>query len=108
MRELSGNFFGYCLMYCTLFCNQSAMNLLFPFRVNCLDLLLMHQLKPRSAQAGTTSSNTSGSGSRRSANLFGAAKPREEVLAKKGIDAKLMDERIQKKVAPVRFTKVSL
>ena len=53
----------------------------------------------------TAAASTSSSSSRGSSNPFGAAKPREEVLAKKGIDAKLVDARIEKKVTPVRLTK---
>ena len=40
-----------------------------------------------------------------SSSIFGAAKPREEVLAKKGVDAKQVDARIEKKVTPVRISK---
>lgn len=36
-------------------------------------------------------------------NPFGAAKPREEVLAGRGIDVRLADERIQKKASNVHF-----
>ncbi len=38
-------------------------------------------------------------------NPFGSAKPREEVLAKKGIDFHDIDERIQKKASVAHFTK---
>eukprot|EP00551_Chaetoceros_affinis_P002332 CAMPEP_0203633238 /NCGR_PEP_ID=MMETSP0088-20131115/371_1 /ASSEMBLY_ACC=CAM_ASM_001087 /TAXON_ID=426623 /ORGANISM="Chaetoceros affinis, Strain CCMP159" /LENGTH=191 /DNA_ID=CAMNT_0050486491 /DNA_START=115 /DNA_END=690 /DNA_ORIENTATION=- len=38
-------------------------------------------------------------------NPFGSAKPREEVLAKKGIDFHVIDERIQKKADVSHFTR---
>lgn len=60
------------------------------------------QLKPRSTKKPSESSGTSAASS---SSPFGAAKPREEVLAQKGIDPKLVDERIQKKATPLRFTK---
>ena len=60
----------------------------------------------RSTQASTQ--NTAGTARKSSSNPFGAAKPREEVLAKKGIDAKLVDLRIEKKSTPVRLTSVSI
>mmetsp|Transcript_49529 Transcript_49529/g.73660 ORF Transcript_49529/g.73660 Transcript_49529/m.73660 type:complete len:255 (-) Transcript_49529:684-1448(-) len=61
------------------------------------------KLKPRSSQGVAQASFSS---SRKAAsNPFGAAKPREEVLADKGIDAKLIDERIQKKSEVVRLTR---
>lgn len=58
-------------------------------------------LKPRSAQG--VAAATSGGASRKS-NPFGAAKPREDVLASKGIDAHIVDNRIEKKAAVRRFT----
>eukprot|EP00585_Thalassiosira_rotula_P014162 CAMPEP_0196164774 /NCGR_PEP_ID=MMETSP0911-20130528/886_1 /TAXON_ID=49265 /ORGANISM="Thalassiosira rotula, Strain GSO102" /LENGTH=159 /DNA_ID=CAMNT_0041430081 /DNA_START=23 /DNA_END=498 /DNA_ORIENTATION=- len=60
------------------------------------------QLKPRSATAGK-SSGASGGGSSKS-NPFGAAKPREEVLASKGIDASLVDKRVERKASVPRLT----
>eukprot|EP00978_Attheya_sp_CCMP212_P034544 scaffold145139_cov40-Attheya_sp.AAC.1 len=63
------------------------------------------QLKPRSATAGSTAAAPSSSSSSGKSNPFGAAKPREEVLASKGIDAKLVDARIQKKAAGVKLTR---
>ena len=61
------------------------------------------QLKPRSAGAGAVGSPRS-SGKN---NPFGAAKPREEVLASKGIDVSTIDSRIDKKAHVAHFTKVS-
>eukprot|EP00580_Thalassiosira_gravida_P007770 CAMPEP_0201627478 /NCGR_PEP_ID=MMETSP0493-20130528/2646_1 /ASSEMBLY_ACC=CAM_ASM_000838 /TAXON_ID=420259 /ORGANISM="Thalassiosira gravida, Strain GMp14c1" /LENGTH=161 /DNA_ID=CAMNT_0048097931 /DNA_START=203 /DNA_END=684 /DNA_ORIENTATION=+ len=59
------------------------------------------QLKPRSATAGK--STASGGGHSKS-NPFGAAKPREEVLASKGIDASLVDKRVEQKASVARLT----
>mmetsp|Transcript_6725 Transcript_6725/g.14496 ORF Transcript_6725/g.14496 Transcript_6725/m.14496 type:complete len:215 (-) Transcript_6725:412-1056(-) len=59
------------------------------------------QLKPRSVTAGST--NTSSSSSKPS--LFGAARTREEVLASKGIDPKLVEARIERKSVPLRLSK---
>mmetsp|Transcript_14590 Transcript_14590/g.20621 ORF Transcript_14590/g.20621 Transcript_14590/m.20621 type:complete len:213 (-) Transcript_14590:48-686(-) len=61
------------------------------------------QLKPRSATKKHDASSASASSGK--SNPFGAAKPREEVLASKGIDAKSIDEKIQKKATVLHFTK---
>ncbi|KAL3816073.1 hypothetical protein ACHAXA_009711 [Cyclostephanos tholiformis] len=63
------------------------------------------QLKPRSANPGSSdpSSSSSSSGGSKS-NPFGAAKPREEVLASKGIDASLVDMRVERKASVARLT----
>ena len=63
------------------------------------------QLKPRSAQ-GVADAQKSAAASAKS-NPFGAAKPREQVLAAKGVDAKLVDSRIDKKAEVLHLTKVS-
>jgi len=55
-------------------------------------------LKPRSAKKESSSKSSSSS-------IFGQAKPREEVLADKGIDVKTVDERIQKKAAVLHLTR---
>mmetsp|Transcript_33656 Transcript_33656/g.38977 ORF Transcript_33656/g.38977 Transcript_33656/m.38977 type:complete len:255 (+) Transcript_33656:111-875(+) len=59
------------------------------------------QLKPRSANAGNSGNNTASSSK---SNPFGSAKPREEVLASKGIDSHLVDARIEQKAQPKRLT----
>mmetsp|Transcript_21099 Transcript_21099/g.38162 ORF Transcript_21099/g.38162 Transcript_21099/m.38162 type:complete len:302 (-) Transcript_21099:159-1064(-) len=59
-------------------------------------------LKPRSATAGQDH-HASGGGSSKS-NPFGAAKPREEVLASKGIDASLVDKRVERKASVPRLS----
>jgi len=66
------------------------------------------QLKPRSAAAAQAQdahppAASSSSGSSKS-NPFGAAKPREEVLASKGIDASLVDKRVERKASVARLT----
>ena len=63
------------------------------------------QLKKRSVGPATNveSSRTSAKN-----NPFGAAKPREEVLASKGIDVSTIDSRIDKKAVVARFTKVRI
>jgi pyruvate/2-oxoglutarate dehydrogenase complex dihydrolipoamide acyltransferase (E2) component len=64
--------------------------------------LLCSQLKPRSQAAASAATHASAGKS----NPFGAAKPREEVLASKGIDPKLVEERIEKKAHAVHYTRV--
>ena len=64
------------------------------------------QLKPRSAQ-GVSAAQQAASASAKS-NPFGAAKPREQVLAEKGVDPKLVDSRIEKKAEVFHLTKVSV
>jgi len=59
-------------------------------------------LKPRGSSSTSTLTSTS---STAKSSIFGAAKPREEVLASKGIDAKLVDERITKKATAVHYTR---
>ena len=59
------------------------------------------QLQPRS-EAGAAAAQ--GSQSAKS-NPFGAAKPREEILASKGMNAADMDKQIERKAAPVRLTR---
>lgn len=66
--------------------------------------LLLLQLKPRGSSSQSQQQASSNSGK---SSIFGAAKPREEVLASKGIDAKLVDERITKKATTVHYTRVS-
>ena len=62
-------------------------------------------LKPRSATAAAATTTTTASASSTSkSNPFGAAKPRELVLASKGIDPTLVDTRIEKKATQTRFT----
>jgi len=61
------------------------------------------QLKPRSAQ-GVSAAQQAASASAKS-NPFGAAKPREQVLAEKGVDPKLVDSRIEKKAEVSHLTK---
>lgn len=65
------------------------------------------QLKPRSVGGTSKAPSTSDASPRggSSSNPFGSAKPREEVLANKGIDAKLIDERIQKKASVLHLTR---
>lgn len=60
-------------------------------------------LKPRSATAATDAARSGGGGSSKS-NPFGAAKPREQVLASKGIDASLVDKRVERKASVPRLT----
>ena len=50
------------------------------------------------SQAAATSSTAA------SSSIFGAAKPREEVLQSKGIDPKAVEKRVEKKASIVRFT----
>mmetsp|Transcript_19534 Transcript_19534/g.40444 ORF Transcript_19534/g.40444 Transcript_19534/m.40444 type:complete len:387 (+) Transcript_19534:81-1241(+) len=57
-------------------------------------------LKPRSSTATATPASPSST----KPNPFGAAKPREEVLASKGIDPTLVDTRIEKKAHAPRLT----
>lgn len=59
------------------------------------------QLKPRSA---TASGDHGGGGSSGKSNPFGAAKPREQVLASKGIDASLVDKRVERKASVPRLS----
>ena len=59
------------------------------------------QLQPRS-EAGAAAAQASQSAK---ANPFGAAKPREEILASKGMNAADMDKQIERKAAPVRLTR---
>jgi len=60
------------------------------------------KLKPRSVTAGQPTPSSSGGSSK--SNPFGAAKPREEVLASKGIDASLVDKRVERKANVPRLT----
>mmetsp|Transcript_64530 Transcript_64530/g.76399 ORF Transcript_64530/g.76399 Transcript_64530/m.76399 type:complete len:212 (+) Transcript_64530:163-798(+) len=62
------------------------------------------QLKPRSVGTSRTPQSQPSPRSS-SSNPFGNAKPREEVLAGKGIDAKLVDARIQKKATTLHLTR---
>merc|ERR1719221_2446798 len=59
-------------------------------------------LKPRSANAGKD--NGGGGGVSSKSNPFGAAKPREQVLASKGIDAKQVDQRVERKAHRTKLT----
>jgi hypothetical protein len=59
------------------------------------------QLKPRSSKAAPQDSGSSGGGS---SSIFGAAKPREAVLASKGIDPTLVDKRVERKASVTRLT----
>lgn len=59
------------------------------------------RLQKRSA---TASHDHSGGGHGAKSNPFGAAKPREEVLASKGIDATLVDKRVERKASVPRLT----
>jgi ribosomal protein S21 len=63
------------------------------------------ELKPRSTTSPSSSSNISHQ-KKKAVNPFGSAKPREENLARKGVDPRLVDERIQKKAGVVHFTRV--
>mmetsp|Transcript_12773 Transcript_12773/g.19037 ORF Transcript_12773/g.19037 Transcript_12773/m.19037 type:complete len:284 (-) Transcript_12773:141-992(-) len=56
------------------------------------------QLKPRSKAAAP---QAAGGGS---SSIFGAAKPREAVLASKGIDPTLVDKRVERKASVARLT----
>jgi len=58
------------------------------------------KLAPRSKTAGTTAS-TGGA----SSSIFGAARSREDVLKEKGIDAKTLDEKVNKKAQVLKLTK---
>lgn len=58
------------------------------------------QLKPRS-KAAPQDSGAAGGGS---SSIFGAAKPREAVLASKGIDPTLVDKRVERKASVTRLT----
>ena len=78
---------------------------LLPFHVICHPLPFP-QLKPRSVQ-GVADAQKSAAASAKSSNPFGADKPREQVLAAKGVDAKLVDSRINKKAEVLHLTKVS-
>lgn len=55
-------------------------------------------LKPRSQAAPTQTNKTSNS------SIFGAAKPREEVLQSKGIDPKDVEKKVERKASIVRLT----
>ncbi len=57
------------------------------------------QLKPRSKAAPQDSGASGGSSS-----IFGSAKPREAVLASKGIDPTLVDKRVERKASVARLT----
>lgn len=59
-------------------------------------------LKPRSAKAAQDQAAAHASSAK--SNPFGAAKPREEVLASKGIDATLVDKRVERKAHVPRLT----
>ena len=72
----------------------------------CYCFIVSVQLKPRSAQ-GVSAAQQAASASAKS-NPFGAAKPREQVLAEKGVDPKLVDSRIEKKAEVFHLTKVSV
>mmetsp|Transcript_33262 Transcript_33262/g.67113 ORF Transcript_33262/g.67113 Transcript_33262/m.67113 type:complete len:170 (-) Transcript_33262:1061-1570(-) len=65
-----------------------------------------NQLKPRSAEGAAEAARSDATGGKAKSNPFGAAKPREEVLQKKGVDVKLVDSRIDKKAEVLHFTKV--
>lgn len=58
------------------------------------------QLKPRS-KAAPQDGGASGGGS---SSIFGSAKPREAVLASKGIDPTLVDKRVERKASVARLT----
>lgn len=58
------------------------------------------QLKPRS-KAAPQDSGAPGGGS---SSIFGSAKPREAVLASKGIDPTLVDKRVERKASVARLT----
>ena len=58
------------------------------------------QLKPRS-KAAPQDSGAAGGGS---SSIFGSAKPREAVLASKGIDPTLVDKRVERKASVTRLT----
>jgi len=62
-------------------------------------------LKPRTVSSEASPQNSAPSNSERKNNPFGAAKPREEVLASKGIDSKLVDMRFQKKASITHYSK---
>ena len=59
------------------------------------------QLAPRSEAGAQAAAARGGPKS----NPFGAAKPREEVLAAAGVNAAELDKKIEKKAAPVRLTR---
>lgn len=59
------------------------------------------QLKPRSKAAPQDSGAAGGGGS---SSIFGSAKPREAVLASKGIDPTLVDKRVERKASVARLT----
>eukprot|EP00588_Corethron_pennatum_P014875 CAMPEP_0194279054 /NCGR_PEP_ID=MMETSP0169-20130528/13169_1 /TAXON_ID=218684 /ORGANISM="Corethron pennatum, Strain L29A3" /LENGTH=178 /DNA_ID=CAMNT_0039023411 /DNA_START=67 /DNA_END=600 /DNA_ORIENTATION=+ len=59
------------------------------------------QLKPRSAVRSVDANASSSS----KPSPFGAARTREEVLASKGIDPKLVEARIERKAVPLRLSK---
>ncbi len=61
------------------------------------------QLKPRSKAAPQDSSGAAAAGGG-SSSIFGAAKPREAVLASKGIDPTLVDKRVERKASVARLT----
>ena len=54
---------------------------------------------PHISQAASSSTSTSSKSS-----IFGAAKPREEVLQSKGIDPSAVEKRVEKKANIVRYT----
>lgn len=56
-------------------------------------------LKPRSKAAGNVGGYAKKDGAKSSSNPFGAAKPREVVLAKKGVDWKKRDAELDKRLA---------
>lgn len=63
------------------------------------------ELKPRTVSSKVSPQSSAQESNNRKSNPFGAAKPREEVLASKGIDSKLVDLKFQKKASIVHFTK---
>lgn len=72
--------------------------------VSCF--VFKQQLKPRSAEGAAEAAKSDATSSKAKSNPFGAAKPREEVLQKKGVDVKLVDSRIEKKAEILHLTKV--
>jgi len=57
------------------------------------------QLKPRSARANRQRQSSSTKG-----NLFGDAKPREEILQKRGVDVQTIDSKFERKAAVLQYT----
>ena len=76
----------------------SRVELCFPTAESCPE-----QLKPRSSSG--VAENASAGASARSSNPFGAAKPREEILAKRGVDVRLVDERVEKKATVAHLSR---